>query len=63
MRNGDALAEASRAKPLTLEQGVEDIALLQPGEPRRARRQLLEKLLLGLDLEGSNDCFGADEIS
>ena len=28
VRDGDALAEAGRAKPLTLEQGVEDIALL-----------------------------------
>ena len=29
VRDGDALAEASRAKPLTLEQRVEDIALLR----------------------------------
>ena len=28
VRNGDALAEAGRAKPLTLQQRVEDIALL-----------------------------------
>ena len=29
VRNGNALAEASRAKPLTLEQRIEDIALLE----------------------------------
>ena len=29
MRNGNAVAEASRAKPLALEQRVEDIALLE----------------------------------
>ena len=37
VRNGDALAEASRAEPLTLEQRVENIALRQTGEPRGAR--------------------------
>src|SRR6476469_8221270 len=51
MRDGDALAEPGRAQPLTLQQRVEDVTLLQAGEPRRARRQILKQLLLGLDLE------------
>src|SRR5262245_12436166 len=63
VRYRDALAEPSRSKALALEQRVEDIALLQAGEPRRARRQFLKKLLLGFDLERSNYRFGADEIS
>ena len=32
VRDGDALAEPSRAEPLALEQRVEDIAFLKPGE-------------------------------
>ena len=63
VRDGDALAEPGRAEPLALQQRVEDVALLQACEPRRARRQLLEKLLLVLDLERSNHRLGADEIS
>src|SRR6476469_9013898 len=63
MRDGDTLAEPGRAQPLTLQQRVEDVALLQAGEPRRARRQILKQLLLGLDLERGNHRLGADEIS
>src|SRR6476659_10761525 len=63
VRDGNALAKPGRAEPLALQERVEDVALLQTCEPRRARRQLLEKLLLVLDLERSNHCFGADESS
>src|SRR5262245_26098918 len=63
VRDGNALAEPGRAEPLALQQRVEYVALLQAGEPRRARRQLLQELLLVLDLERSNHRFAADEIS
>ena len=32
MRNGDAVAEPGRAQPLALQQDIEDVALLKPGE-------------------------------
>ncbi len=63
VRDGDAFAKAGGAEPLALEKGVEHVALLQAGDARRPRRELLEKLLLGLGSQRRNHRLGADEIS
>ena len=63
VRNGDAVAEPGRAQPLALQQDVEDVALLKPGETGGASRQILKELLLGLRLERGHDRIGGDEIT
>ena len=63
VRDGDPLPKPGGAEPLTLQERVEDIALLKPGELGRARGQFLQELLLVLDLERGDHRLGADQIS
>src|SRR5580704_6527846 len=51
VRNGNAIANRSRAKLLALAQDFEDGAFVLPAEHGGARRELLQQLLLAVDLE------------
>src|SRR5690348_3425395 len=55
MRDGDAVSDRRRAELFPLQQSLEDFALAQTREGRRACRQFLDRLLLSVDLQCGND--------
>ena len=62
MRNGDAAADAGGAQPLALQQRIQDVARVEPGELGGALRELLQRLLLGLGLQRRKYRFRRYEI-
>ena len=62
VRDGDALADAGRAEALALQQRVEDGALVEAGEARRMRGELVQRLLLAGNAHRRNDRLGRQEF-
>src|SRR5215470_12142741 len=63
MRYGDSIADAGRSKLLALQQHLENGALALARQLGSARRKLLQRLLLAVDLERRNHRVRRDEIA
>jgi hypothetical protein len=60
--NGDAVADSRGAELFALHQDLENGLLALAGEHRGTRRELVQRLLLIVDLEGGQDRVRCDEI-
>ena len=55
VRNGDAVSDPGRAQPLALQERLEDVALRQAGDAGGVLGEGLQRLLLGVRLQGRPD--------
>jgi hypothetical protein len=62
MRDGDAMADAGGAKPLTLNQRIEDDAGINAGGFRGAGGEILKHLLLAARMKARENAFGRNQI-
>ena len=62
MGNGDAFADSGRAKALPLKQGLEDLALGQPGDGCRALGNFLKRLFLAVGFQRRNDGIRCEKV-
>ena len=57
------MADAGGAQALTLQNGVENVALGEAGQPRGGLADFLKRLFLGLGLQRRQNAFGFEEIA
>src|ERR1019366_6661601 len=62
VRNSDSFADSCRAKPLALEQGVENFPRREAGDQSSPLAQLLQRVFLRVHLERGHYCLGGDQF-